>query len=236
MWAWDIDPKSGRYYPYAHDVWAWDIDPKSGRYYEWHDGEKSIVKHHLDAMVIFDSSHVVPLFVATRPGLTRWPGCYDDDDYDWYRFDDPDEVDLPVNLWYGPHGPVVDWQRLKIPMDVNDRLGNRGWVARHGHRNLLSGGKTLNRLANCAEVTSAKRFKRKGCHAYVNTQQKQDSINSLSRIQHSKKLLRFKQEPVQDVRFFARKLVVSKKGRARHELRTDLVDELHEARVAMLQE
>merc|ERR1712217_909282 len=118
--------------PYAGDVWAWDIAPKSGRYYKWHVskaplnkddgnlglisrnykctyaevvqglvwrdngtyadvvqgiryegksqqaknsnvnvppnklpyGERFIVKHHLDAMVIFNSSHVVPLFVA----------------------------------------------------------------------------------------------------------------------------------------------------------------------------
>merc|ERR1712232_1075222 len=134
-------------------------------------------------------------FVATRPGLMRWPGVFCDDfDLD----DDPEEVFVPVNLWYGPRGPVLDWQRLTIPMDVNDRLDRRGWVARYGHRSVLSyrkDRKAVHPFANCAEATPAKQLKRKGSHAQVvelrsgkaeRQLRKREHVNRTNSLEHAK--------------------------------------------------
>merc|ERR1712226_1369916 len=63
--------------PYVSDLWGWDVDPESGKYFDevgpktwtgtktWNGHYPPIysgnhVKHALDSMVIFDSSHVVP--------------------------------------------------------------------------------------------------------------------------------------------------------------------------------
>lgn len=143
--------------PYVSDVWGWEVDPVSGKYFEevgpnaWDTRHPTIysgkhVKHALDSMVIFDSSHVVPLFLATRPGLNRWPGMVYDDEVMMLMYDDEYVVVEPL-----PHGwhrscslqgfrLRVDssfnmhWERMTTVKEVHDRLHRRGWVARHGRR------------------------------------------------------------------------------------------------------
>lgn len=164
-----------------NDPYAW-CDPccwcEDDPYFSWYENlPYAAVRHAYDAMVIFKPSHVVPLFVAST--IFRWPwSTYCDEDC--IDPDDPDEVLRPVNLWYGPRGPVLDWQSLKIPIDVNDRLDRRGWVARYGHRNLLSGPADVDRCVYYVESTPAKRLKRKGSHAHA-IQQKQHSNKSSCR-------------------------------------------------------
>merc|ERR1719379_2231919 len=125
--------------PYASDVWGWEVDPVRGRYFEevgpdarkGHD-KRSIysgrnVKHAFDSMAIFDSSHVVPLFIATRPFMNLWPGAGYDDEIRWGPLGELDaDVVISVNVRFGPSGRTWYWQRLICMQDVNDRVVRRG--------------------------------------------------------------------------------------------------------------
>jgi hypothetical protein len=212
--------------PYASDVWGWEVDPVGGRYL--HDGPSIYsgrnVKHALDSMVIFDSSHVVPLFIATRPFVNMWPGSDDE-------ISDLDaDVVISVNVRFGPSGRTWHWQRLKCMQDVNDRVVRRGWVARYGHRDLLSGRKSAERYG---ETGLAKRVKRKGSHAYACNQQERDS-NSCRQTRQCK--FPDAARPIQNLH--ARRKLNYKLGRTslKQEWRRDIVADVHEASISMHRE
>lgn len=93
------------------------------RYYcdEWDDrwdGKK--VYHHGDAMVIFDSSYVVPLFTAFDPTTTRWP--------DRFSYWDDDEETQQIRDSEDDNFVVVSRKRVVPAVDPleNDRTHPRG--------------------------------------------------------------------------------------------------------------
>lgn len=128
---------------YKYDVWAWD-EYTYDVYANVVSGKN--VMHALDSMVIFDESHVLPLFIASG---SSWSDPYV---YDCSITDDVDLEDNESNADYV----------------MNDRIFPRGWVARHGSKGRADarhGAKSVKRKGshayNCTQQIEDSRSRQK---------------------------------------------------------------------------
>mmetsp|Transcript_29525 Transcript_29525/g.57941 ORF Transcript_29525/g.57941 Transcript_29525/m.57941 type:complete len:409 (+) Transcript_29525:174-1400(+) len=142
-----------------YDIWSWC---------EWEEEPRPSpsenVKHVLDAMVVFDSSYVVPLFVASGSRLRNLCNC------------DQCVGIKEVDSWPWPpnsgHDGLMCWPR--------------GWTARHGHRKMLSSPSGRTESGSCGKKFPMKHVSRKGSHAYACTWHKErDARSGHMRAQHS---------------------------------------------------
>jgi hypothetical protein len=138
-----------------YDKWSWDEWNEETAWNEERPRSRQTVssknvKHALDSLVIFNASHVIPLFEAVASRWSRPMSCDFDVFYD-------------------------DWL-LSSDLSLHDRMmyWPRGWVARHGQRKVFAATE-IKRDVSCEEKSSRNRVSRKGSHAYVRTQQTEES-------------------------------------------------------------